>query len=522
MMSSPIHSQLVSSLTPESAFKLGLKRLEAIAQAKTTNNRPVWMPNPGPQTLAYESTADIIGYGGAAGGGKSFLGLGLAAMKHRRSVIYRREFPSLSGLIEDSRLVLNPKGNEHSKDSYNEQLHRWRLHDPDRLIQFWSINDAGDLQKKKGNPFDLMVFDEGTEYPESFVRFMMGWNRTAIPGLHCQTLITFNPPMDEAGEWVTRFFLPWLAFLAPTEYQYERPAAPGELRWFAMVDGKEIEVDEQPFTHNGETIVPKSRTFIPASLDDNPILKATGYGATIDAMPAEYRDVLRGKFGAGRSANPLQVISTALVRAAMARWTPEPPKYLDAHGKEQPAAQTALGADIARGGVDDTTLAILHGVWYAPIIRVPGRETPTGPIAAQIIVNYLHGGVIGIDVIGIGASAYDSLRQMGVSSIAINFGEATRATDKTGRLQFRNVRAAAYWFFREALEAGEVMLPDDTGLLIELTAARLLKDELQGGKVALEPKEEIKKRIGRSPDSADAVVMAWYAARMGGVMVAFG
>lgn len=74
----------------------------------------------------------------------SFLGLGLAAMKHRRSVIYRREFPSLASLIEDSRMVLNPKGDLHSKDSFNESLHRWRLYEPDRLIQFWSINDAGD------------------------------------------------------------------------------------------------------------------------------------------------------------------------------------------------------------------------------------------------------------------------------------------------------------------------------------------------------------------------------------------
>lgn len=480
-----------------------MKRLEAIAQAKSpeTSSAPVWTPQPGPQTLAYHSTADIIGYGGAAGGGKSFLGLGLAAMKHRRSVIYRREFPSLSSLIEDSRLVLNPKGDQHSRDSFNESLHRWRLYNPDRLIQFWSINDAGDLQKKKGNPFDLMVFDEGTEYPESFVRFMMGWNRTTIPDLHCQTLITFNPPMDAMGEWVTRFFLPWLAFLAPNEYQYARPAAPGELRWFAMVGDKEIERhNSEPFEHNGEVITPKSRTFIPASLDDNPILKATGYGATIAAMPAEFRDVLRGNFAAGRKVNPRQVIHAADVRAAQARWTPTP-----LH------AQTVVGADLVRGGSNQMVIAKWHSRWLAPLVKIPGVEIPDGPTAAVRIIEESEPGVdIGVDIIGIGASPYDSLVALGIFPIAVNFGAGTDLRDKSKRLTFRNIRAAAYWLFKEALEDPEsdIALPPDDELLADLCA--VLVKNYNGGKVLLEDKEEVKARLGRSPDCADAVVIGWF------------
>src|SRR6266540_2626307 len=48
-------------------------------------------PLAGPQRLAYDAMADITGYGGAAGGGKSLLEIGLAVTRHRRSIIFRRE-----------------------------------------------------------------------------------------------------------------------------------------------------------------------------------------------------------------------------------------------------------------------------------------------------------------------------------------------------------------------------------------------------------------------------------------------
>src|SRR5581483_8210133 len=70
-----------------------------------------------PQIRAYTSDADIIGYGGAAGGGKTDLLLGFAGTKHRRSIIFRRVFPSLRGMIERSREIFNARGDSHSRDS---------------------------------------------------------------------------------------------------------------------------------------------------------------------------------------------------------------------------------------------------------------------------------------------------------------------------------------------------------------------------------------------------------------------
>lgn len=491
---SPLPS--VSELRAE-ALRRGLT-LPTKRTAPGQNSAPIWTPQDGPQTHAYQSEADVIGYGGAAGGGKSDLILGLAGTQHRRSIIFRRVFPSLRGLIERSREIFNQQDVSHAKDSFNEQLHLWRLADG-RLIEFGSAQYDADLKKYQGQPHDLLAFDEVTEFPESFVRFLSAWNRTTLKDQRCQIVMTFNPPLDESGEWVTRYFGPWI------DPQHPRPAKDGELRWYAMVDGKEVErVDGTPFAHGSDTIAPRSRTFFHATLADNPALAATGYGATIDALPEPLRSLLRGNFAAGKTVNPWQVIPTEWVKAAQARWTDTKPE----------TPMTAVGVDLVRGGNDKLVIACLHDNWCAPLIEYPGSAIPDGPTAAALIVSVVEPGAqIGVDVIGIGASGYDSLTYAGVSALAINNAEsAGDRRDRSGRLKFRNIRAASYWKLREALdpELGDgIALPPDAELLADLCAPRF---KVTTGGVLLESKDEIKARLGRSPDKGDAVVMAHWSA----------
>src|SRR5690349_13379609 len=69
----------------------------------------MWAPLPGPQTLAYHSPADELFYGGAGGGGKTDLILGLALTAHTSSIIFRREFSQFrgpEGIIERSREII--------------------------------------------------------------------------------------------------------------------------------------------------------------------------------------------------------------------------------------------------------------------------------------------------------------------------------------------------------------------------------------------------------------------------------
>jgi hypothetical protein len=72
------------------------------ADALKATARRYFVPNIGPQTLAYLSEADEVFYGGGAGGGKSALLCGLAIEEHKKAIIFRREYPQIKSLIDDA------------------------------------------------------------------------------------------------------------------------------------------------------------------------------------------------------------------------------------------------------------------------------------------------------------------------------------------------------------------------------------------------------------------------------------
>src|SRR5579885_3369930 len=193
--------------------------------------RPLWTPlpdkdgRPSPQRLAYESPADVLGFGGAGGGGKSWLLLGLAVTQHRRSLIFRREAVQLTGLIDDARQLLAGKG------QLNENTGKWKGLPDGRQIEFKGCKDLGDIHKFRGRPHDLICFDEADQFSEFQFRFLCGWNRTTVAGQRCRVVLTFNPPSTAEGQWLLSYFGPWL------DPKHSHPARPGELRWYAMVDG---------------------------------------------------------------------------------------------------------------------------------------------------------------------------------------------------------------------------------------------------------------------------------------------
>lgn len=452
----------------------------------------LWHPLPGPQSLAYASEADELFYGGSAGGGKSDLLLGLGGTAHQRTIIFRREFQQLQFLIERSYEMFSGHGN------FNWNALRWKLANG-RRIEFAGVQREHDVRKYQGRPHDLKAFDELPNFTETQYRFLIGWNRTTVPGQRIRVVGAGNPPTSAEGEWVIRRWAAWL------DGQHPRPAQPGDLRWYAMLDGEEVErEDGQPFTHKGEEIVPKSRTFIPARLADNPYLLNTGYGATLQAMPEPLRSqMLYGDFGAGLDDDPWQVIPTAWVRAAQARWTPDQPE----------GPMTAVGVDVARGGKDATVLARRWGSWFAEMEQHPGSATPDGRAGAALVCRALTaGGYANIDGIGVGASVYDHCAGQGAEVYSIIFSAAPWGMDRTGRLRFANLRAYAYWSLREALDpdTGDgIALPPDRELLADLCAPRWA---MRTNGVLVEPKDDVKQRLGRSPDCGDAVVLAALAA----------
>jgi hypothetical protein len=477
----------------------------------------LWRPLPGPQTMALNSKADVIGYGGAAGGGKTELALGKALTQHHEVLIMRREATQLKGIIRRLERLLG------GRDGYNGQDKRWASAGPRRVdIEFGSCPNPGDETKHQGNPHDLLCFDEAANFLESQVNFLLGWNRTTRAGVRSQALLTFNPPTSAEGRWIVEFFGPWINKRHPLY-----PTPPGEIRYVVTVPqdndtyryewvkdarpcviaGGKLVFDFNPDDYRPEDIVtPQSRTFIPSRISDNPYLARSGYMRVLQAMPEPLRSqMLYGDFEAGMTDDPWQVIPTAWVNAAMARWR-RPAKL---------GEMLTLGVDVARGGKDSTTIARKHrhhegGFWFDEPLVYPGSETPDGPaVVGQVLAAMRDSAVIIIDVIGVGASPYDFLRSTNQPVLGLNVSERATTTDRTGRLTFANMRSQMWWLFREALDPANnvgLVLPPDEKLAAELCTPRW---SMQGTTIQVESREEIVKRVGRSPDRATAYVQAY-------------
>ena len=409
--------------------------------------------------------------------------IGLATTRHLKSVLYRKVGTELQGLIDRAEEMtgITPKGNPH----------RWKR--GERQIDFSSLPNPGDERKYSGRPHDFIGFDEIQNFLEFEFRFLTAWNRTTVKGQRCRIVCTGNPPTDSTGDWVISFWGPWL------NKDHPNPAQPGELRWYSTIDGKDVETEQTPFKIKGQIVHPRSRTFIPARLSDNPFLSATDYGAILQALPEPLRSkMLLGDFTAGREDNTFQTIPTSWVDAAQARWRPD--------GRKGP--MDSVGLDVARGGRDETVVATRFGNWYDELKRYPGSQTPDGAASAGVAVAVVRDGApIHVDVVGVGTSPYDHLRGLNIHCIGVQSAGKATGFDKSGRIRFINYRAQLYWQFREALDptTSTVALPPGQEIRADLCAARW-KLSTQG--IQIEGKEEIIKRLGRSPDLADAIVYA--------------
>lgn len=467
---------------------------------------PLWLPDPenGPQCLAYLSDATVLGYGGAAGGGKSDLGCGLALNSHDKSLIMRRQGTELTAIIDRLRALL-PNGDRLPRNGNPI----WYL-PSGQQIEFGSAPNLGDETKYQGRPHDLKFFDEATNFLLQQIMFLSTWLRS-VDGYACQLLLTFNPPQDSAGRWVLDYFAPWL------DERHPNPAMPGEKRCFVTVGEKSIEVpDMSPVVVVGkdvvrdfdsadygpdEIIVPQTRAFIPARVSDNKYLYGTNYVQQLQALPEPLRSqMLRGDFTAGLIDSEWQVIPTEWVKRAQARW--EEPR------RKPP--MTSMGVDVARGGRDNTIIYRRHeGMWIDKAVVHPGALTPDGPrTAGLIIAEHRDHAPIHIDVVGVGSSPYDFLKDSGYQVMGVNGGVATNERVKGGVLGFANMKSLLWWRLREALDPANntgIALPPDEELLRDLTAPLW---KVRNKVVQVETREEIIKRIGRSPDWGSALVLA--------------
>lgn len=493
------HLAHIKSLGEDALLKL---KMETFGAMDGIN----FVPNPGGQTEAYFCKADVLLYGGSAGSGKTGLLLGLALTAHTKSLILRPQHVELQGL-QDDLIVLNG-----SRDGFTGGA-RPRLTKGDKVIDLGAVGD--NPKAHQGVAHDLLGFDEVTNFKEDDVRYLQTWVRLAAGvdrSQRTRTVFATNPPTSSDGDWVIPYFAPWL------DPNYDDPAQFGEIRWVVSdPDGNDYWVaGPEPYQFPGQErpVQPESRTFIPGKLSDNPYLINTKYATKLDALKEPYRSAMRdGNFMIERTDADKQIIPSHHVKEAQERW--------DEKGRVL-KPMTCLGADVAGGGADSNELAPWHEYWCDKLHSLPGKEAKEDSDVAAFIVKHRRNGCpVAMDMSGgYGGAPKVYLTQNEIKVFKFKGGEATHEKDGTGEYGFVNLITAAYFFFAEALNpdqdgGSQICLPYDVKLQQELCAPRFEVVTHNGCQCYMkEPKAKIKKRLGRSPDKADAVVIGWYYQRM--------
>lgn len=213
---------------------------------------------------------------------------------------------------------------------------------------------------------------------------------------------------------------------------------------------------------------------------------------------AVYQNRVAGEFAAS-AADVL--IPLGWVEEANARW-----REWDDAGRLGLPGERRYGLDVARYGNDKSCLAERIGICVTDLDVWGKRDTmeTVGRVRPR-----LRGARINVDVIGIGAGVLDRLRELGEDAIGVNFGAGTQCTDESGEVEMLNVRAAAWWGMRERLQPpSNIVLPPSDDLTGDLTAPHY--GYTSTGKVKVESKDDIRKRLKRSPDVGDAVVLVFW------------
>lgn len=223
------------------------------------------------------------------------------------------------------------------------------------------------------------------------------------------------------------------------------------------------------------------------------------------ADSALYANRVLGEFhsGAEDSVLPLQ-----WVEMAMERW-----QDWDDAGRPPNPGRAVYGVDVARGGADLTAVARrVHSV-VEDLFTYNIADTAAIAHLVNHLMRHVQDHAV-VDIIGVGAGVGDILASplddghgYGRSVTRYNAGRKSTRVDRSGQLGFTNQRSALWWYMRESLDPAfepVLAIPPDDDLLAELTAPTW--DVTLNNKIKVESKDDLRERIGRSTDRADAVL----------------
>lgn len=469
-------------------------------------SRKIWIPQDGLQTNVFQTTADVVGLGGEAGGGKSDTMYGLAWYRFPDAIVFRKQFTHF-----EHRII--PRGREVFEytgvGKWTGRLKR-KFEHARGFLELGAMEFPDSYTDYRGSEWSGMFFDEVTDMLKSNVLNILTWNRSQRRNQKCQAFMYFNPPRDEAGEWVVEYFGPWIDSEYEDHLKLGR-AEEGEIRYFITYQGEtaEVKTGDPVQMPDGVWVRPRTRTFYRSKTAQNKYLDEDYQSQLRSLPPPMDQQMGRGDFDIGRNRDLFQVIPTAWVDAAMERH-----EQMD----RPDTPMKGIGVDVARTPTTnaDTVLAMLYeGDWFDELVVVPGDQTPDGYAVKDLVDTHRRDNcVINIDMVGIGASPFDIMVRAGYWVVGLSAAKKSDGFDRSGKLGFSNLRSELWWRFREALDPDQgstVALPKNRRLRRELCTPRW-KENSNG--LQVESKDDIRRRLGEdmgsSTDMADAVIMAWH------------
>ena len=159
-----------------------------------------------------------------------------------------------------------------------------------------------------------------------------------------------------------------------------------------------------------------------------------------------------------------------------------------------------LGVDPAGGGKDSTMCCVKVGHVVKEFIEVQGHETQDQVKAILRICKEFKVDLVCIDSIGVGKGVYDMLKRFKENVYGVKVHEAAKSKG------YKIYRDELYWRMREAFEMGDIVIPEDEKFIEEVSGISYITEK----ETRVERKTDMKKRLGRSPDRLDSLLVLFH------------